>query len=204
MSTPEEGRNSAASTLPPAEPTVEMVRRIRNGDTNARGELVRRYTPMIRRWASGRLPSNARNLTDTDDLVQVAMIRALNHIDNLRLEHPGALFVYLKQVVLNAIKDEIRRNRARNEHVEIQADSLQVEAQSPDDPEKLYVDLDAYEKVLATLPKRQQRLLVMRLEFGLAYDEIAQECSTTADAARMMVSRAVLQLARAKDQLYGK
>src|SRR5579859_4608243 len=204
MSTPEAAGNSAANTLSPAEPTVEMVRRIRGGDPNACSELVRRYTPMIRRWASGRLPHNARGLTDTDDLVQVALIRALNHIGNLRLEHPGALFVYLKQVVLNAIKDEIRRNRTRNEHVEIPVDSLKDEAQAQDDPEKLYVDMDAYEKVLATLPKRQQRLLVMRLEFGLSYDEIAQECGTSADAARMMVSRAVLQLARAKEQLYGK
>jgi len=48
-------------------------------------------------------------------------------------------------------------------------------AEPTDDPEKLYVDLDAFEKVLATLPKRQQRLLVMRWEFALAYEEIARE-----------------------------
>ena len=58
-----------------------------------------------------------------------------------------------------------------------------------------YERLRAYEAALAELPKRQQELIVMRLEFGLSYSEIAAEVASTADAVRMMIARAIVQLA---------
>lgn len=48
------------------EPTVEIVRRIRSGDDRARDFLVRRYLPVLRRWARGRLPTDARSLIAID------------------------------------------------------------------------------------------------------------------------------------------
>jgi RNA polymerase sigma-70 factor (ECF subfamily) len=56
-------------TIP--EPTVALIRRVRDGDSVARDTLLKRYLPALRRWAHGRLPASARDLSDTDDLVQV-------------------------------------------------------------------------------------------------------------------------------------
>jgi RNA polymerase sigma-70 factor (ECF subfamily) len=54
--------------------------------------------------------------------------------------------------------------------------------------------MQAYEQALAALPKRQQALIVMRVEFGMSYPEIAVEVGGTADAVRVMVARAIVQL----------
>ena len=55
----------------------------------------------------------------------------------------------------------------------------------------------AYEQALAALPTRQQGLIVMRVEFGMSYPEIAAEVDSTPDAVRVMVARAIVQLSRA-------
>jgi RNA polymerase sigma-70 factor (ECF subfamily) len=56
--------------------------------------------------------------------------------------------------------------------------------------------LRAYEHALAELPKRQQELIVMRMEFGMSYPEIAAEVDSTPDAVRVMVARAIVLLSQ--------
>jgi RNA polymerase sigma-70 factor (ECF subfamily) len=54
-----------------------------------------------------------------------------------------------------------------------------------------------YERALATLSVEERDGVIARVEFGLGYPEIAAATGKTSpDAARMMVSRALLQLAR--------
>lgn len=173
--------------------TAAIVARIRAGDNAARDALVRRYLPILRRWAHGRLPQAARSLNETDDLVQLTLIKALNHLDTLRLDHPGSLLFYLKQGLLNRVRDEIRSHkRRRTENGDDGAwDALPADADPRD-----FEQLQAYESALSHLPRRQQQLIVMRLEFGLSYAEIARECNCTPDAARMMITRAIARLAR--------
>jgi RNA polymerase sigma-70 factor (ECF subfamily) len=54
-----------------------------------------------------------------------------------------------------------------------------------------------YERALKALPEPQRQAVVLRLEFGLSYPEIAIELeSPSANATRMMVSRSLVRLAR--------
>ena len=53
-----------------------------------------------------------------------------------------------------------------------------------------------YEAALAALPRRSQELVVMRIEFGLDYEDIADETGMSRDAIRMAIKRAVAELAR--------
>ena len=55
--------------------------------------------------------------------------------------------------------------------------------------------LRAYENALATLDRSDQELIVMRMEFGLSYQEIALELAATPDAVRMRVARALKTVA---------
>ena len=47
------------------EPTLTLLQRLRAGDAAARERLVARYLPRLTRWAHGRLPTGARDLSDT-------------------------------------------------------------------------------------------------------------------------------------------
>ena len=189
---------------PPAAPgdletTVALLARYRAGDERARDRLMARYLPLLRRWAHGRLPSSARQLSDTDDLVQISLVRALSRMGTFEPAHEGAFLVYLRRIFLNAMRDEIRRSHGGRR-------SAELDPELPDGrPTALEEAMgrqayEAYEAGLALLNDEQREAVVLRLEFGMKYEQIAEATGrSSANAARMMVSRAVLRLAEVMD-----
>ena len=61
--------------------TATLMRRLRDGDEAARGALLGRCVPLLRRWAHGRLPDAVRGPADTDDLIQTTVVRTLDRLD---------------------------------------------------------------------------------------------------------------------------
>ena len=53
-----------------------LLQQAQAGDQDALNRLVARYLPRLKRWAAGRLPVWARDLSDTQDLVQETLVRA--------------------------------------------------------------------------------------------------------------------------------
>src|SRR5262245_2419544 len=96
-------------TLLSAEPATELVRRAREGDRMAVEALLQRSIPSLRRFAHGRLPPAARGSLDTGDLVQETVLHVLRRLDTFEPRHVGAMQAYLRQSVMNLIRDEVRR-----------------------------------------------------------------------------------------------
>src|SRR5262245_37631671 len=99
--------------MPTGESTRTLLARAREGDADALNTLFARHLPRLRQWASGRLPRWARDLSDTPDLVQDTLLQTLRKIDAFEPRHDGALHAYLRQAVLNRIRDEIRKRQRR-------------------------------------------------------------------------------------------
>jgi RNA polymerase sigma-70 factor (ECF subfamily) len=178
----------------PLESTVALLERIRVGDTAARDRLIARYLPILKAWAHGRLPMNARGLADTDDVVQITLLRALNRLESFEYRHEGALLGYLRQGVLNAIRQEIRRSRRRPSGEEID-DSVADRAPSVVEQAVGRETLERYETALMELTPDQREAVMLRLEFGMPYPEIAPAMGKpSANAARMLVVRALVHL----------
>src|SRR5262245_15818095 len=93
--------------------TGELLVRIRQGDRAAREALMRRFLPILTRWARGRLPGYARDLAQTDDLVQDTLTATLAHLNDFEIRREGAFLAYLRRALLNRVRDEIRRVRVR-------------------------------------------------------------------------------------------
>ena len=91
------------------ESTVELLNRARAGDAPPSRPSSARCLPPLRRWARGRLPLGARGALDTQDLVQDTVLNALQRLDQFESRHEGALQAYLRQAVLNRIRDEARK-----------------------------------------------------------------------------------------------
>ncbi len=188
--------------LPPddLESTAILLERVRAGDSPARERLVARFLPILRRWASGRLPGHARSLADTDDLVQVSLLRALDRVDDFEAHREGAFLAYLRRILLNSIRDEIRRaSRRPNDPL----DDHELSSPEPSMLEKQIgrEAMESYEAALAQLTEAQQEAVLMRLEFGYSYPQIAEAMGrgTQPNAARMLVARALVLLAEAMD-----
>jgi len=93
----------------PHETTAVLIARARAGDTPAGQRLLARLLPVLRRWARHRFPARLRDARDTDDLVQDVLLRAFRRIDQFENRGEGAFLAYLRQILLNAVKDEARR-----------------------------------------------------------------------------------------------
>ena len=178
------------------ESTVTLLRRIRGGDAAARERLLQRYLPLLRRWAHGRLPVYARELDDTDDLVQITLLRSLKHLNQFEAERPGAFLAYLRQTLLNEIRDQLRGHMRRPMREGIDDSLPDTDMPTPLEQISGAERLLVYERALATLPQRQQELVIMRLEFGMSFADIAAETGATQGAARIMVWRALQEMAQ--------
>src|SRR5262249_51938415 len=96
-----------------AESSISLMGRAQTGDPDALNQLCARYLPRLRRWASGRLPRWARDLRETNDLVQDTIVGVLPHVAKFEFRHDGAFQAYLRHALLNRIREEIRRARRR-------------------------------------------------------------------------------------------
>src|SRR5688500_3578427 len=91
------------------ESTMELVIKARAGDRMAVEALLQRCLPALKRWAHGRLPMAARGAIDTGDIEQDAVLPTLQRLDTFEPRHVGAMQAYLRQSVINRIRDEVRR-----------------------------------------------------------------------------------------------
>jgi RNA polymerase sigma-70 factor (ECF subfamily) len=181
---------------PPLDSTLSLVERAKAGDREALDRLFDRSLPALRRWASGRLPVWSRDLMDTDDLVQETAVRAINRIGNFEARHTGALQAYLRQAVVNRIRDEIRRRGRRPAPSELD-ENEQDHGASPLETAIGHEAVERYEQALGRLRPEEREAIVARVEMDCSYEEAAEALGKpSADAARMAISRALLRLAQ--------
>lgn len=177
--------------------TLALLRELRGGDEQAVSRLYERYRVPLQRWARGRLPGWARGVMDTGDLVQDVLVLSLDHAAEFDYERPGAFLAYLRQGVLNRIRNEIRR-ASRKPSADVTLGGVADSAPSPLEQAIGSELLGRYEAGLNSLPEDAREAVVARVELGMSYDEIARSLGKpSADAARMTVSRALLRLAEA-------
>lgn len=179
--------------------TAILIDRARAGDSAARETLFARFLPIVRGWAHRRLPTRARDLAETEDLVQVTLLRALRRLDVFEVQREGAFLAYLRTILLNAVREEIRRSSRRGIRAEL-TDDLPDSQRSVVEQVAGRRSLERYELALASLDEAARHAVLLRIEFGYPYDQIAEAIgSPSPDAARMSVVRAVRELARIID-----
>jgi RNA polymerase sigma-70 factor (ECF subfamily) len=180
------------------ESTLELLARVRQGDREALDRLFARCLPPLRRWARGRLPAAARGALDTQDLVQDTILNSLRRLDQFESRHEGALQAYLRQAVLNRIRDEARRFSRRPAATEL-TESQPVDAASPLDIAIGRQGVARYEAALQRLKPADREAIIGRMELQHDYQELAIILGKpNANAARVAVTRA---LARLMEQL---
>jgi RNA polymerase sigma factor (sigma-70 family) len=180
----------------PGEASLDLLERAKSGDVEALDTLVARYLPRLQRWARGRLPSWARDLADTQDLVQETVFKAFTQIDHFEMRGEGALQAYLRQALVNRIRSEIRRvsRKPHSEELDVQTEDA---GPSPLEAAIGAEALERYEEALSQLRPEDREAIVGRIELGLTNEELAATLGKpTPNAARMAVERALFRLAK--------
>jgi len=190
----------AISPRAPAQPlspeaTIELLVLVRHGDKAALDRLLERCIPALRRWARGRLPQSARGMMDTVDLVQDTVLSAMRRLDAFEARHQGALQAYLRQAVMNRIRDIMRQRQRRPDQVPL-PETLADEQMSPLDRVIGAENVARYEAAVQRLAPADREAIVGRIELEYSYAELAVALNKpTPDAARVAVTRAMKRLA---------
>jgi RNA polymerase sigma-70 factor (ECF subfamily) len=179
----------------PLESTFSLLAKARAGDRDALDCLFARHLPPLRRWARGRLPRWARQLADTDDLVQDALAQTFKRIDDFEPRDVGALQAYLRQAVVNRVRDELRRLGRRPPAADLDA----LDLASGDSPLAQAIgreEVDRYRRALDRLKPMDRELVIARVEMGYTYAELAEMLGKPSpEAARKAAQRALVRLA---------
>ena len=183
-----------AAAPPGLESTARLIERAQAGDQEAIDRLLARHLQPLRRWARGRLPNWARDLAETDDLVQDTLLQTFKRIGDFECRGVGALQAYLREALLNRVRDELRRKSRRPVTTEL--DGLEVNpGLSPLEEAIGRESIERYESALAALKPDDREAVIGRLEMGYSYQELADALGKpSADAARKAAQRALVRL----------
>jgi RNA polymerase sigma factor (sigma-70 family) len=201
----EDGNHSreASGDRPELHSSLTLLQRAQSGDRAALNCLIARYLPRLQRWATGRLPRWARGMSDTQDLVQETLFQTFKRIERFECRGEGALQAYLRQAILNRIREELRRTKRRPPPRGL--DSAAVDSgRSPLEEAIGREAIERYECALARLRSEDRELVIARIELGYTNREIAELLDKpTANAARMATERAILRLAKEMEKAKG-
>lgn len=114
---------------------------------------------------------------DIDDLAQEVFLRLLRYSDDVAVDNPQG---YLFRIAANVANEWRERSRVRKPHDDSWLDELQVE--SGEEPENAFARTRTNEYVQAAvdrLPPRQREVLLLHVNEGLTYKQIAQQRGLT-------------------------
>ena len=123
-------------------------------------------------------------------------MQTFRRIDDFEPRSVGALQAYLRQAVLNRIRNELRR-KGRQPHA---ADLAGIEMDTAESPLEHAIGREAverYQRALQRLSAQEQEAVIGKVEMGYTYEELAQALGKpTSEAARKAAHRALLRLAQ--------
>lgn len=163
------------------ESTARLLRQVQGGNAAAQTRLAAIYLPILRRWAFGHLPVAERDRVES--LTRATLTHALGQIHNQPPRHEGAFLCALREALLAVIGAQWPVA------ADMSLPPQLAQAVGPD-------TFSAYAQALRQLPVADREALLLRMEFGFSFQEIA-DAVELADAgqARARVREALVKLA---------
>jgi RNA polymerase sigma-70 factor, ECF subfamily len=189
--------------------SILLLRRIKAGDQGAVDALFRRYSRRLLSLVHFHLNPRVRGKVEAMDVLQEAFLRALRHLDKVRLDSREALMRWFSVIIRNKIQnmeDHFRADK-RNALAEVCLEppaSSQGGAGLLDDvpgcdrtPSQILSfreDLARLERALDRLTPAEKELILLRKMEGLPFNDLGRRLGKTPDAVRMTFSRAMIRL----------
>jgi RNA polymerase sigma factor (sigma-70 family) len=123
-------------------------------------------------------------------------LRTLRGIKRFQHRTVGGLQAYLRQAVINRVRDLIRGSMRRGLDVPLDTEARDW-SPSPLEAAIMREQLDCFLEALRKLRPADRQVIVWRLELGYTADEIATKLGKSKAAAGMTITRAMQRLAEA-------
>lgn len=133
-----------------------------------------RWRKPIRSWFSNRA-SVPR--ADVDDLAQEVFLRLLRYSDDVAVENPQG---YLFRIAANVANEWRERSRVRHPHDRSWLDELRIDPSDQPDNTLFQSRVNKHlQNAVDQLPKRQRQVLLLHVNEGLTYKQIADRLGVT-------------------------
>jgi RNA polymerase sigma-70 factor (ECF subfamily) len=169
---------------------AQLLSQVRAGETDAWGELYRRYAPAIFRFCRRLLPARE----DAEDATTEIFMKVRQKLGTYDASRPFTAWLY--KVSSNHCWDTLRRRRIRQDLETGDVDSLPLEHPDPSQLERLQAEHTSKEvrTGLARLPDRARMALVLRYYADMSYEEIADTLGVRRAFVGVLLLRARHQL----------
>ena len=190
--------------------TQHLVALAKEGDEFSLNQLCSVYGERVRRIIRLRLDQKLRPKLDSVDVVQDALILALDGLENFTYKNEGDFLRWLSKIAENRLRDIFDKFHAnkRDIHKEIpfkeegsSTDGGFIGAAGPmrnTTPSVVVCKkeaLDRLEKALDELKPQYKEIIVLKRIEGLSHAEIAEILGKNTGAVRMLLARAMAALA---------
>jgi len=168
-----------------------LVARIRDGDADALGELIRYYALPLSAVASALLGANPW----VDDVVQDVFLSLWEHRVSLTVRSNVA--GYLRRAVRNRTLNVLRHERAHQRIADVAERDTDLPRVATNEGERRLddADLDArLRTALRHVPPRPREVFLLNWEGGLSYQEIADLLGVTTRTVSQQMYRATQRL----------
>jgi RNA polymerase sigma factor (sigma-70 family) len=171
---------------------AELVRRARDGDRDAFGQII-----AIHQVAALRLATIiSGDSTEAYDIVQEAFVRAYRALPSVRSS--AAIAPWLMRVVANEAKNSRRGAWRRDRRHQRQAVLRPAVVAGPEDVALSDIDAGALMRAVGDLPERDRTIIACRFFAGMSEAETAAALDVAPGTVKSRTSRA---LDRLRDQL---
>ena len=192
--------------------TRELVTLAKGGDETALNRLYRAYAERVRWMVRFRMGAKLRSKLESMDLVQEVLIHALGGLEDFTYKDEGDFVRWLSKIIENELRGNLRRLHAekRNIRREVRPDHSErttgggsfgnlgpIESTTPSVIMSKKEDLGRLEIAMDQLKPRYREAIVLTKIEGLSYEEIGRRLDMSADAVRMLATRAMVALAAA-------
>jgi RNA polymerase sigma-70 factor (ECF subfamily) len=191
----------------PVENGVGLMAAARAGSREALGRALEACRRYLLRVAEGELGPDLKSKGGASDLVQETFLEAQRDFARFDGSSDEELRAWLRQVLLNNVGAFTRRYRhtgkrevAREVGLGADGSSFGVEqalagsSLSPSGAAIQHEQALALRRAVDRLPEECRRVVILRFEDGLSFEELGQITDRSADAARKVWSRAMERL----------
>lgn len=170
----------------PQESDLELLSRIKSGQTQLFGEVYDRYSRRLYKYVYNRVPSKQA----AEDILSDVFFKALKSIAKARADH-GSLAPWLYRIAANAIADHYR---GRKPTVDLESAYDLDSGEDVSQRARLSESEFQARRMLESLDDRQREIVIMRLWDGLSYKEITEITGLQEGNCKVIFSRAMSAL----------
>jgi RNA polymerase sigma-70 factor (ECF subfamily) len=179
--------------------SAELLQRAKDGSPEAVNALYERYAGRLLAYIRLRMGRDLRARLESRDILQAALLKSLQHLDELKGTETPSLMAWLARIAEHEIRDRVdyqqRQRRDAAREVAIEDDSA-IAAASRSALSRVILNEEAQrlEAGIEALSPEHRDVIVLRKFEELSFAEIGRRMGRSEDACRMLLARAMTAL----------